>query len=117
MKKCVYISTPLKPGKFDLDLIQRVILRENVFAFIPPTEEKNDRKQGAAIDKLQIELCDELWVFGPIGRDCSWEAGYAAGLGIPVVFFLDESNEHIHENDWMIFCSNTRVERVNRDEL
>lgn len=110
--KRVYISTPLKPEKFNLDLIQRVILREGVFAFIPPTEEKNDREQGAAVDKLQIELCDELWIFGPIGRDCSWEAGYAAGLGKPVVFFHDDSNDHIRRDDWMVFSTDPTVVKV-----
>jgi hypothetical protein len=110
--KRVYISTPLKPEKFNLDLIQRTVLKEKVFAFIPPTEEKNDRRQGALIDKLQIELCDELWVFGSIGRDCSWEAGYAAGLGKPVVFFHSDDNEEVYQNDWMLFSVNPRIVRV-----
>lgn len=107
--KRVYISTPLKPGKFNLDAIQKEILVQKVFAFIPPTEEYNDRVQGAAIDKLQIELCDEMWVFGPIGRDCAWEIGYAQGLGKPVKFYHSKSNEYVIQDDWMIFCAGTEV--------
>jgi nucleoside 2-deoxyribosyltransferase len=107
--KKVYISTPLKPEKFDLDAIQKEILKAGVFAFIPPTEEKNDRKQGAQIDKLQIELCDEMWVFGPIGRDCAWEIGYAQGLGKHVKFFRSPVNEHVVQEDWMIFAAGTEV--------
>lgn len=110
--KRVYISTPLKPEKFNLQAIQKQILKEEVFAFIPPTEEKNDRKTGAAVDRLQIDLCDEVWVFGAIGRDCSWEAGYAQGKGIPVVFFLSKENEHVHRDDWMIFTKGTTVREL-----
>lgn len=110
--KRVYISTPLKPEKFKLASIQKMILKERVFAFIPPTEEKNDRVMGAAVDKLQIELCDEMWVFGAIGRDCSWEVGYAQGLGIPVVFFASTENEHILDEDWMIFSAGTSIRKL-----
>jgi hypothetical protein len=114
MKK-VYISTPLKPEKFNLSLIQKFILMEKVFAFIPPTEEKNDRKLGSAVDKLQIDLCDEMWVFGPIGRDCAWEVGYAQGKNIPVFFFKTDNNEHIVREDWMLFCAGTEIVEV-KDE-
>jgi hypothetical protein len=110
--KRVYISTPLKSGKFNLDVIQRMILAEPVFAFIPPTEEKNNPKQGSAIDKLQLDLCDEVWVFGPIGRDCAWEIGYAQGKGIPVVYFASAENAHVTADDWMIFCAGTEVRKL-----
>lgn len=101
--KKVYISTPLKPGKFNLRAIQKAILKEKVFAFIPPTEEKNDQYLGSHTDRLQIDLCDELWIFGPMGRDCAWEAGYASALGIPIVFYRSDDNAHIISEDWMLF--------------
>ena len=110
--KKVYICTPLKPEKFQLDSIQRAVLGERVFAFIPPTEEKNNKYQGSMTDRLMIDLCDELWAFGPIGRDCSWEIGYAQGLGKPVRLYADQTNKDIIENDWMLFCAGTKIKKV-----
>jgi methyl coenzyme M reductase subunit C-like uncharacterized protein (methanogenesis marker protein 7) len=107
MKK-VYISTPLKPGKFDLDAIQKHIEYQKVFAYIPPTTGE-DSIQGASVHKQHIELCDEVWVFGPIGRDCAWEIGYAQGIGKHVVFFLSESNRNVLDEDWMVFCAGTEI--------
>jgi hypothetical protein len=106
--KKVYVSTPLKPAKFRLDQIQAQIKRAGVFAFIPTTAETTPAA-AAAINKLQIELCDELWVFGPIGRDCSWEIGYAQGLKKPVKFFQTAENEHMVKEDWMLFCAGTEA--------
>lgn len=111
MKK-VYISTPLKEEKFNIHDIQAMILKHKVFAFIPPTSKKVDQHQGSLVDKLSIDLCDEVWVFGPIGRDCSWEIGYAQGLGKPVVFFLNEQNEYTVKEDWMVWCAGTEVRRL-----
>lgn len=108
--KRVYISTPLKPEKFKLGPIQDAILKAGVFAFIPTTVDTTP-EQGAAINKLQIELADEVWVFGPIGRDCSWEIGYAQGKGIPVVFHESNENKHMVTEDWMLFCAGTQVVR------
>jgi hypothetical protein len=33
----------------------------------------------------------------PIGRDCAWELGYAAGLGIPIYVLGGE----LEDEDWM----------------
>lgn len=104
----VYISTPLKPEKFRLSLIQETVQKAGVFAFIPTTTDTTP-EAGAAINKLQIELCDEVWVFGPIGRDCSWEIGYAQGLKKPVKFYVTQENEHMVREDWMLFCAGTEV--------
>lgn len=108
LAKRVYISTPLKPHKFNLKAIQEMILDKRVFAFIPTTVESTP-EAAAAVNKLMIELSDELWVFGPIGRDCSWEIGYAQGLNKPVVFFASEVNKHMVKEDWMLFCAGTEV--------
>lgn len=104
----VYVSTPLKPQKFRLSLIQEAVRKAGVFAFIPTTVDSTP-EAGAAVNKLQIELCDEVWVFGPIGRDCSWEIGYAQGLKKPVKFFATEENKHMVTEDWMLFCAGTEV--------
>lgn len=110
MKK-VYISTPLKPEKFKLEQIQAQILKAGVFAFIPTTVEVSPT-QGAAVDKLMLDLCDEVWVFGAVGRDCAWEMGYAQGLGKPVVFFVTSDNKDRVQSDWMLFCAGTIIKEL-----
>lgn len=114
MKK-VYISTPLKEHKFNITDIQSEILKFGVFAFIPPTSPKVDQWQGSRVDKLSIELCDELWVFGPIGRDCTWEIGYAQGMGKRVIFYRSHENKHIINEDWMLFSAPIEFRDINND--
>jgi hypothetical protein len=111
--KRVYVCTPLKDEKYPGGTIHQVLLRfPNVFAFIPPTSQIIDKELGAALDKRMIELCNEVWVFGPIGRDCAWEIGYAQGLGKPVVFHLDQTNAQIVNEDWMTFCAGTEIKQI-----
>lgn len=110
-RKLVYICTPLKPEKFNVQAIHDKVAEERVFAFIPTPDIRADKASAALLDKQHIDQCDELWVFGPIGRDCAWEIGYAQGIGKPVVFFEDSSNAHVVRDDWMLFCAGTRVER------
>lgn len=106
----VYISTPLKPEKFYLDQIQAKILETNVFAFIPPQAATTiEPEKAAIINKRMIEQCDEVWVFGPIGRDCAWEMGYAQALKKPVKFHVSPANEGIIKTDWMLFMPETQV--------
>lgn len=99
--KKIYVCTPLATGKFNLKQIQETLIHNGVFAFIPPTDQLNEKAIGAKVDKQMIELCDELWAFGPIGRDCAWEIGYANGLGKKVKLFVDMMNEHVVQDDWM----------------
>lgn len=101
MKK-IYICTPLSQNKFDLSEISKQILKEKVFAFIPPSEQLFEKKLGSSLDKMMIENCDEVWVFGEIGRDCAWEIGYAQGLNKNVIFHVNNKNKHILEEDWMV---------------
>jgi len=98
----VYICTPLAEGKFDLSNITSKLLESGAFAFIPPVGQLQDKDSGAKLDKLAIDQCDELWAFGPIGRDCCWEIGYALGLGKRVKIHLDDSNSYVVEEDWMV---------------
>lgn len=100
----VYISTPLLGDKFNLKRITSTLLKyPEVFAFIPPVGQLENKKEGAILDQMAIINCDEVWVFGKIGRDCAWEIGYATGLGRKVVLFMDkEELQHIEE-DWMTF--------------
>lgn len=110
MKK-VYVCTPLKEEKFQLELISKILLEKQVFAFIPPTAQLQDKTTGAILDKKMIEECDEVFVFGNIGRDCAWEIGYAQGLGKKVTFFVNQENEYILQEDWMTTL-NIVVEKV-----
>lgn len=100
--KTVYICTPLSEGKFNLEKISKTIIHENVFAFIPPQAQLQSREIGANLDRKMIDFCDEVWAFGPIGRDCSWELGYAQGLGKPTRIYLDKSNEDMVKDSWMM---------------
>lgn len=107
--KRVYISTPLSEKKFDLAAIQRELLASSrIFAFIPTTSSTTP-EAAAALNKMMIENSDEVWVFGPIGRDCSWEIGYAQGRGIKVIFFKTPLNADRIESDWMLFCAGTEI--------
>lgn len=52
-------------------------------------------------DVRAIEKCDELWVIGRFGRDCSWEIGYAMALGKKIMIFEDHTNCRKLWSDWM----------------
>lgn len=108
----VYVCTPLKPGKFHLKKILSQIVKEKGFAYIPPQENHEDRLLGSAGHKISIEMCDELWAFGPLGRDCSWEIGYASGLGKPVKLHIDDSNRELLAGDWMIYLNDAKIVEI-----
>lgn len=103
MIKKIYICTPLSKDKFNLDWITKVILNEKVFAFIPPVGQLQDKDAGAQVDKFMIEQCDELWAFGPLGRDCAWEMGFAHGLKKPVRLYFNPTTWELLKDDWMLF--------------
>ncbi len=111
--KLVYVCTPLSKEKFNLKMIQERILSEKVFAFIPPIGQLEDKHQGTRTDVQMLDLCDEVWVFGRIGRDCAWEIGYAKGLKKPVKFFMDNSEYEYLRDDWMVFHEVTNNECTN----
>lgn len=104
MSKTVYVSTPLKPTKFNLKYITEVLLKAGgLVPYIPPTTQTNEDGRGGALDELALENSDEVWAFGPLGRDCSWELGYAYKAGKPIKIFIDETNEYlVNGEDWMV---------------
>ncbi len=107
--KLVYISTPLSKEKFNIIDIEKVILKEGVFAFIPPSDADLQADIGAKVDRMMLDLCDEVWVFGNIGRDCAWEMGYAAALNKPIRIYSDTTH---FKNDWMTYLGTDKeVER------
>lgn len=100
MKK-VYVSYPMNPKKHQMNVIQNELLKGDVFPSIPPAGQLENKILGSAFDKKLIENCDEVWAFGEIGRDCSWELGFAVGLNKKVRIFIDASNSEILIEDWM----------------
>lgn len=52
-------------------------------------------------DVAAIESCHELWQIGDLGRDSSWELGYSAALGKPIVIWVDDTNRKKIESDAM----------------
>lgn len=102
MKK-VYICSSLRP-----EVYERVtrLLKETLprAIHLRPFKEQYGNKLGhVETDVAMIRYCDEFWVVGEFGRDCSWEIGYATGLGKPIVFFCDETNRKNLESDWMMY--------------
>ena len=104
MKK-VYICTPLKLHKFRQEAISKTILENpGYFAFVPLTSDMGGPTLGAALDKRHLDLADEVWVFGPFGRDCAWEIGYALGLNKKVIVWITDDNREYLKTDWMLWC-------------
>ncbi len=60
------------------------------------------RRNHVEIDIAMLQYCDEIWVLGAYGRDCSWEIGYAMGIKKSVRILVDDTNAHTIENDWML---------------
>jgi nucleoside 2-deoxyribosyltransferase len=107
--KLVYVCTPLHPGKFPLGTLTKALTGALAFAFIPPVGQLHHKSEGALLDKEMIEKCDEVWVFGAVGRDCCWEIGYAQGLGKKVVLHIDETNRYLIEEDWMVTLGKVEI--------
>lgn len=62
-----------------------------------------DRRHHVEVDVAMIQYCDEVWVIGAYGRDCSWEMGYAMGLNKHVRILSDLTNRETLSLDWMIY--------------
>lgn len=81
--------------------------------FRPGGTDKRKRDNTVRIDVMAIDACDELWVVGNYGRDCSWEIGYATALGKKIRIFEDHTNRRRLESDWMwragYLCTNNLV--------
>lgn len=71
---------------------------------------EEDKLAHVVQDVGMIREADELWVMGEYGRDCSWEIGFAMALGKPVRIFVDDTNRHLLEQDWMILYGNAIYE-------
>lgn len=103
----------MNPNKHDMIKIQTEIMKHsNVFASIPPVGQLENKKICAEFDEQLIRNCNEVWAFGQIGRDCSWELGFAAGLNKKIKIFIDNTNRDILKEDWMIFLNAEIIETI-----
>jgi len=111
--KTVYVCTPLKQGKFFIqDIVHETSLVQDVFFYIPPSDPAKPKTLGAELNRKMLLLCDEVWVFGLAGNDCSWEIGFADGLNKPVKVFITETNKQLLQ-DWMLWTG-PKVEIIDR---
>lgn len=74
---------------------------------------KAPKMDGVAIaerNKSQIEACDCLIaIYSKMGRDTSWEAGYAYGLGKPYFLICTEDSLAEAKASAMLFSSSEKV--------
>jgi nucleoside 2-deoxyribosyltransferase len=116
MKK-VYICSSLReePYKHVTEVLEKVT-NPSIVVLRPNFGDENNKIAHVVQDVGMIRESDELWLMGEYGRDCSWEIGFAMALGIPVRIFIDETNRHLIEHDWMLLYgeaqSNIIYERV-----
>lgn len=101
--KSVYICSSLRPEVYKH--VSRVlgIVAKDEKIYRPQPGPVENRLEIVASDCYAIEHCDELWVIGEFGRDCSWEIGYALGLGKSVKVYRDPTNTAMVEKDWMLY--------------
>lgn len=80
MKK-IYICSSCRKENYEYvdSLLKRLNALNSYFIFRPQFGQLEDKEKYGTIDATAIENCDELWLIGDYGRDCSWELGYAAG--------------------------------------
>lgn len=100
--KSVYICSSLRPEVYKhVSQVLTIVAKEEKL-YRPQPGPIDNRNEIVASDCYGIEHCDELWVVGQLGRDCSWEIGYAMGLGKKVKIYVDSTNREMIEKDWML---------------
>lgn len=98
----VYICSSLKPDNYLYvsELLTKlppaIHLRPNASQLVA-----DDRRHFVESDVAMIKYCDELWVLGRFGRDCTWEIGFATALGKTIRILRDRANDQVLQEDWM----------------
>lgn len=97
----VYICSSLRPEVYAhvTDLLKRL---PKAIHMRPYATDASQKLAHVETDVAMIKHCDEVWVVGEYGRDCSWEIGYAAGIGKPVTVWEDYTNAKHISDDWML---------------
>jgi hypothetical protein len=101
----VYICSSLRdePYKHVTALLDKVVPAFPGTIVLRPSLGGDSNKVAHVIQDVgMIREADELWVMGEYGRDCSWDIGFAMGIGKKVRVFVDETNRHLLEQDWMV---------------
>ena len=101
----IYVCSSLKPHTVKrVDKLLKAFKRDfpALKFFRPSGNNVKTLMKTVREDVKAIDACDELWVVGRYGRDCSWEIGYAMALGKKVVFWLDHTNKRRFQSDWML---------------
>jgi hypothetical protein len=75
---------------------RRLATKLGVTLWLPIDKVEATFPEGAIACKLAIDTAEMLICQPPIGNDCSWELGYAAGLGKPI-YVLGS----LPADDWM----------------
>lgn len=110
----VYICSSLRPEV--INYVNKTLYKLPRSIHLRPWSSPDSSKVGhVETDVAMIQYCDELWVVGEYGRDCSWEIGYAMGLGKRVVIWRDDSNKHLIAQDWMYIHGITKGNAEVRD--
>lgn len=104
----VYVCSSLRAEVFAhvSSVLNKVSKGEKFYR--PQKSDVAEMLQTVIDDCKGIETSDELWVIGEFGRDCSWEVGYAMGLGKKVKVFVDDTNHHLVDEDWMYRYGETK---------
>jgi len=100
----VYVCSSLKPHtirRVDKILDRFKAQDQDLKLFRPYGTNPKKMMETVREDIDAIERCDELWVLGRFGRDCSFEIGYALALKKKVIIWEDHTNRQKLWSDWM----------------
>lgn len=105
-KTKVYVCSSLRPKVVKrVDKLLPVLAKRvdyTVDYFRPRGTAPSGMMQTVREDVDAINACDELWLVGDYGRDCSFELGYALAIGKKIVVWTDRTNRKKFDSDWMV---------------
>lgn len=110
----IYIASALSNAELNSRIAESIVLIGADY-YLPQDDPVNKapKKDGTAIaerNKSQIEACDCLMaIYSKMGRDTSWEAGYAYGLGKAYFLICTEDSFNELKTSAMLFSSPEKV--------
>lgn len=99
-----YICSSLRQDNYDYvtNLLQESDSLKDLGLLRPHVGQLQDKHNFTELDVAMIKHSDFLLVIGEYGRDCSWEIGYAMGIGKPVTVAICPRNRDRVDEDWML---------------